>query len=213
MKEKYKKLFVQTVWLFIIGAFFGYLLETIFYFIKHGEFINKQGLWFGPFKPIYGFGLLVIMLFFKRLKNKSPITIFINGVIIGTFFEYFASFFQEYFFNTYTWTYESFNLNLNGRIYLPYCFAWGAIAFVFIKYIYPYLAKLFTKFYSPQLFILTIILFIFMLFNITLTVLITIRYAKRVKGIAASSKIMQLIDKKVPDELIKQKFPKLRVID
>ena len=212
MQEKYKKIFFHLVWLFIIGAIFGFIFETIWHFIKNGVYINKQGLWYGPLKPIYGCGVLLITLFLYKLKDKNPVWLFLGGFIIGTLFEYFASYFQEYVFGTYTWTYSGFNLNLNGRIYLPYCAAWGAISFVWIKYAWPLYLKLFNKLYSKRFVILSSIIAIFLVYDIALTTVITIRYSDRANNIEPQNSLIEYIDQKYPNDLIQEKFPKLRII-
>lgn len=212
MKEKYKKIILHIIWLFLIGAIFGFFFETVWHYIKNGVYINKQGLWYGPLKPIYGCGVLLITLFLYKLKDKNSVWLFLGGFIIGTLFEYFASYFQEVAFGTYTWTYNDFSLNLNGRIYLPYCAAWGAISFIWIKYCLPNYLKWFNKLYSKRFVILSYILGIFLTYNITLTTLITIRYSERAKKIPPENDIMELIDEHYPDEIVKKKFPKLRII-
>ena len=138
MKLKEEKIKVaELVWLFVIGCLIGYVLETTFHFFKNGEWINKQGLLYGPFKPIYGFGLIFIVLVMNRFREKKFWQKFIIGVILGSAFEYFGSLFQEYIFGTSTWNYSHFNLNVGGRIYLPYCLAWGVISVFCINILYP----------------------------------------------------------------------------
>ncbi|MEG1287907.1 MAG: putative ABC transporter permease [Bacilli bacterium] len=212
MKEKSKRIFFHLVWLFIIGCFLGFIFETIYYFIKNGIWINKQGLLYGPFKPIYGCGLVLITACLANFKKgKSPVWIFVGGVVIGTFFEYFASYFQEIVFGTYTWTYSSFNLNLNGRIYLPYCFMWGVISFIWMKYGYKLYLKCFNKLYSKKFEIVTYIVAVLMIINIILTSLVTYRFSERSVSAIASNKLEEKLDIYYPDDVVKKKFPKLRV--
>ena len=131
----------DLIWLFIIGSFIGFILETVWYYIKHGVFINKQGLLYGPFKPIYGFGLIIIILTMYKFYNKKLWQKFILGVIIGSTFEYFGSVFQEFVFGTSTWNYGSFKLSIGDRLYLPYCLCWGIIAIFSLDYFYPRFKK------------------------------------------------------------------------
>lgn len=120
--------------------------------------------------------------------------------------------FQEYAFGTYTWTYSSFNLNLNGRIYLPYCIGWGIFSYIWIQYCWPIYLKVFNKLYSKRFVILSYIIFVYLIYNIALSTLITIRYSKRARGLEATNAVAEYIDKHYPDELVKKKFPKMRVI-
>ena len=200
----------ELIWLFIIGCLIGFFIETLWYFIKHGILINKQGLLYGPFKPIYGLGFVIIVLIMSPFKDKKIWQKFILGVLIGSVFEFLSSIFQEYIFGTSTWNYASFNFNIGGRIYLPYCLIWGIIALFAIDYLYP-LFKEQIKIIPPKLFkILTIIVAIFMSINIVLTVIATVRYADRNKN--NSNTVFKVIDQIYDDNYMKNKFPKLKII-
>ena len=189
----------DLIWLFIIGSFIGFILETVWYYIKHGVFINKQGLLYGPFKPIYGFGLIIIILTMYKFYNKKLWQKFILGVIIGSTFEYFGSVFQEFVFGTSTWNYGSFKLSLGSRLYLPYCLCWGIMA-RFKKIIKKIPKKIFN--------VITICVTIFMFLNILLTVIVTIRYSNR----ANTNTVLKIIDDIYNDEYMQKKFPKLKII-
>ena len=94
------KLMYHAILLFVIGGLFGYFFETLQQLFKTGKIINRQGLWFSVFKPIYGIGLILLTILLFKLKDKNIFIIFIAGVLIGAAFEYIASLFQEYAFHT-----------------------------------------------------------------------------------------------------------------
>lgn len=210
MKKQIKKILFIALWLFIIGGLLGFIIETFWYYIKNGTWINKQGLWYTPLKPIYGCGLIIITLLLYKRINDNILNIFIYGTLIGSIYEYATSIFQEYVLNTYTWTYQSFNFNINGRIYLPYCFIWGIITLLWIKALYPLFIRFIHHITSKKYIYINYILIIFLLYDITLTTIITYRYAHRLED--TSNKILQYVDKHYPDPLIKRRFPKLRII-
>jgi uncharacterized membrane protein len=206
--NKKKEIFKEIIWLFIIGCFIGFLLETFWYYFKHGFFINKQGLLYGPFKPIYGLGVLIITFVFSKIKNKNGIIIFLLGILIGSLYEYTISMFQEYVLRTSTWNYSNFNLNINGRIYLPYCIGWGFISLIWIKFLYPKFKKLIS--YIPLF--LSIIVAIFMLCDIILSGLAVFQYSNRMNNINYHNKVLAVIDNIYDDETISKKFPKLKAV-
>lgn len=202
----------EFVWLFVIGCLIGFVLETFWHFFKNGEWINKQGLLYGPFKPIYGFGLIFIVLVMNNYHNKKFWQKFIIGVILGSAFEYFGSLFQEYIFGTSTWNYSRFNLNIEGRIYLPYCLAWGLIAVFCVDFLYPLFKKILRKVNKPFYHVATVIVAIFMTINVSLTALASIRYSDRANNEASTSVVFKVIDELYPDEYMQVKFPKMKVI-
>lgn len=206
--NKKNSLIKEIVWLFVIGCLLGYIIEVLCYFIKHGIWINKQGLLYGPFKPIYGLGVLVITFIFSKTNNKNPFLIFFLGIIIGSLYEYLLSLFQEYVLHTSTWNYSTFNYNINGRIYLPYCIGWGIITLIWIKGLYPQLKKIILK--IP--FLPTLYVGILMIINIFISGLAVYEYSNRQNNIKINNKVLNIIDKKYPDKVIEKKYPKLRVI-
>jgi len=212
MKKKEKVTFLECVWLFIIGGLLGFVIETLWYFIKNGVWINKQGLIYSPIKPIYGFGLIVIVLFMHSFKDKKIWFKFLIGILIGSLFEYFGSLFQEVVFGTSTWNYSTFNLNIEGRIYLPYCLAWGILALIVVDYVYPFIKKVLNKIPKKFYIAFTAILAIFLSIDVTLTALAQSRYASRAKNSRQSNVITRFIDKKYPDKFIEKRFPKLKIV-
>ena len=213
MESKKEKIsFSEIVWLFVIGCLVGFVLETFFHFFKNGVWINKQGLLYGPFKPIYGFGLIFIVLIMNNYRGKKFWQKFLIGVILGSAFEYFGSLFQEYVFGTSTWNYSHFNLNIGGRIYLPYCIAWGVIAVFCVDVLYPWFKKIISKVNINLFRITTGIVAIFMIVNISLTALASIRYSDRANNNTATNVVFKVIDKWYPDEYMQVKFPKMKVI-
>ncbi len=207
MKEKYE--WKETIWLFSFGCLIGYILEQSFYIIKDHEDVSKQGLLYGPFKPIYGFGALLFTLIFYLIKKRTKPRLFMAGLLIGSFFEYFSSWIIELIFHSYIWDYSSFKFNINGRIYLPYCIAWGIISLLWAFYIYPFFKKIYNKYKEKKYFnIITIILTIFMILNclITWTVLL------KETCISKNSNFYKMVDKFYPQNTVSKKFPKFRPI-
>ncbi len=140
-KSKNKKL--PRVYLyflyFLIFAVVGWLLETCFSFYTLGHF-TKRGFLFGPLCPIYGWGALILIIFFSTYK-KHNLKLFIYAAIIFSIFEYLVSFGMEAMFSLKWWDYTDEVLNLNGRISIFYSFAWGIIAILFINFVYPFFKK------------------------------------------------------------------------
>lgn len=209
---KIKLCFYHLVLLFIIGGLFGYFFETFFYLLKHGKFMNKQGLWFTIIKPIYGICLILMTLILFKLKDKSYLLIFILGILIGSSFEYIASLFQEYIFKTSTWDYKKMKGNLNGRINIYYSLIWGLFAVIWIKGIYPYYLKLFYKLYQINIFKnLLKAIFLIIIFDLIFTSLIIKRYSERKRNIDAQNKIEIFLDKHISNKEFKKKYPYLEV--
>ena len=137
-KKKLPRIYLYFLY-FLIFAFIGWLLETCFSFYALGHF-TKRGFLFGPLCPIYGFGALILIMFFSTYK-KHNLKLFIYAAIIFSIFEYLVSYAMEAMFSLKWWDYTNEFLNLNGRISIFYSFAWGIIAILFINFVYPFFKK------------------------------------------------------------------------
>ena len=137
------KTFIKLLLLFFLGGIFGGLLEIGYQIVTRGDFV-LGGFLYGPFRPIYGYGFLIIYLIGKKV-NKNPLIIFFISFIVCSIFEYSVSYFLEKIFNAKWWDYNNFYLNINGRICLMVSLFWGLLGLVFVKLILPEYDKIYEK--------------------------------------------------------------------
>lgn len=138
MGKKLPRIYLYFIY-FLLFAFIGWLLETCFSFYALGHF-TKRGFLYGPLCPIYGWGALILIMFFGRYR-KNNLKLFIYSAIVFTAFEYLVSYGMEALFSLKWWDYTEEFMNLNGRVSIFYTFAWGIIAILFINFIYPFFKK------------------------------------------------------------------------
>lgn len=112
MKNKVLNLFMDYYLIFCVYALIGWVYEVSWYLIFKHTFVNR-GVLFGPFLPIYGFGILILLLFLKRFINKrhelsnvvyNSISVFtIVTFIVTTIIEYTTPkiYHVDYFLNHY----------------------------------------------------------------------------------------------------------------
>ena len=137
-KKKLPRIYLYFIY-FLIFSFVGWLLETCFSFYSLGHF-TKRGFLFGPLCPIYGWGALMLIIFFSTYK-KHNLKLFVYAAILFTVFEYVVSYGMEALFSLKWWDYTSEFMHLNGRVSIFYSFAWGIIAILFVNFIYPFFKK------------------------------------------------------------------------
>lgn len=122
----------ELIWLFIIYAFLGWCLEVIYAQVHLGKFVNR-GFLNGPYCPIYGFGMVVILLVLENFKGNIPV-LFIGSVILTTVIEFGTGFILERIFNQKWWDYTDEPYNLKGYVCLSQSLIWG-VACVFVVYV------------------------------------------------------------------------------
>lgn len=202
-KNLYQKIssnftFSNYVIVFFISSLIGWIYETILGFFQFGTLVSKQCILIGPFIPVYGFGAILFMYVFSKIKNFK--IFFIISFILGAALEFFYSYLQEILFGTVSWEYKDYFINFQGRTSLVHAIFWGLIGFLFLNLLLPFLFNLLNKFSKKTIKLITYFIIIFMIFNFTLTILTSNRQNERHKAIKANSFLDLLLDKYYPDE-------------
>ena len=209
LQESKKKLLEELViifWIFIIGSILGYIFEMIVVLFQKGYFESRQGLIYGPFTPVYGIGGIAYYITFKLIKTRNKGKVFFVSMILGGLTEYIASYVQEKAFGTISWDYSYLLFNLNGRTSLLHCTYWGIAGILYILYIEPKVEKMRANINKINFKILTSVLSIFMVFNITISCLAAERQKERRNNIEAENKIDIFLDNYYPDEYMDKIF-------
>lgn len=125
---------------FLLFAFLGWCLETVFCIILLGDF-TKRGFLYGPICPIYGFGALILIIFISKYKDNL-LKLFVYSSLVFSVLEYVTSYVLEVMYDSFWWDYRNDFWNLNGRVSIFYSLAWGFIAIAFIKFLFPFFKKI-----------------------------------------------------------------------
>ncbi len=202
--------FVKLFFLFVVGSFLGTVLETIWAILVEGEFQIRVGMVYGPFIPVYGGGACFLTLVLYKLYKLSDTLIFIISAVVGAGFEYFCSWFQETLFGTISWDYSNTPFNLDGRTNLMYALIWGFLGLVWVRYLYPWSAKLIEKIPKRAGSIITTFLIVFMVANTFMSVTATYRWTQRTDGVEATNAFEKYLDKTFDDEKMEFLFPNMK---
>ena len=207
MKEKnVKKELTILFWVFIIGSIAGFIFEVIVVFFQKGHFELRQGLIYGPFIPVYGIGAMCYYIVLSKIKIKNKVQIFLITMILGGITEYLCSFIQEKAFGTISWDYSYLPFNINGRTSLLHCIYWGIGGVLYITYIEPLLNKMIDKTNMKAFDLITIILSIFIVFDISISWMAADRQTERKNDIEPQNHLDLFLDKNYPDEYINRIF-------
>lgn len=204
--------FADLLWLFVIGAFLGDVVETIFCRITAGVWMSRSSLVWGPFSVVWGLALVLSTVLLRNSEHKSDRSIFCFGVIMGGAYEYVCSAVGELLFGVVFWDYSGFKFNLGGRINLLYCFFWGIAAVVWLRHGYPLVAKLMAKVRHRVKPWMTILLAIFMAVNMTLSAFALARYDARTSGVEASNDFEVYLDEHFDNSRMERIYPNAKKV-
>ena len=205
-KYKIKEELTILFWIFIIGSIAGFIFEITVVFFQKGHFEIRQGLIYGPFIPVYGIGAMLYYVVLNKIKLKNKLQIFLITMLLGGLTEYLCSFMQEKLFGTISWDYSYLPFNIQGRTSLLHCIYWGIGGILYVTYIEPLIEKMREKINKNSIRIITIILAIFMIFDITISWMAAERQIERKSNVEPENKIDVFFDEYYPDEYIDKIF-------
>ena len=108
---------------FVIYSVLGWCLEVCFCTINTGQFVNR-GFLNGPVCPIYGFGMVIVLVALTPLAHSLPV-LFVGGALLTSALELAAGWILKKVFHTSWWDYSDVPFNLGGYICLKFSLAWG----------------------------------------------------------------------------------------
>ena len=203
--------FYKLFWLFLIGAFVGDLIETVFVWGASGVLMSRSSLLYGPFSVVWGLGAVLLTVVLRGLMDKSDRYIFVGGALMGGVYEYMCSVVTEKLFGKVFWDYSKIPFNLNGRINLLYCVFWGIAAVVWVKEVYPRISALIEKIPMKVGKILTWVLVVLLAVDVALSSMALGRMDQREKGIPATNAVQQFLDEQYPDEYLTQRYQNMKL--
>ena len=202
--------------LFIIYSFLGWLMEMIVTLINDKELVNR-GFLIGPYCPIYGTCSIAMILLLSKVNN--PVLLFILSILICSVGEYITSYLMERIFKARWWDYSNKKFNLNGRICLQNCLAFGILGFIVVKYINVIITKQLLMLSNTNLNILffsIIVIFISDLiisFNVICKIKdMSIKYVHLDNTKEITEKVRSILSKNILPRRLFNAFPNVRIL-
>ncbi len=127
--------------LFLTYSCLGWIMEVIATYPDTKKFVNR-GFLIGPYCPIYGYCSIAMILLLNNVK--SNILLFLLCIIVCSIGEYATSYIMEKMFHARWWDYSKHKFNLNGRICLSNCLAFGVLGFLLIKFMNPFFFEIYS---------------------------------------------------------------------
>lgn len=123
------------LWIFFVYAFLGWCTEVSYAALQTGKFVNR-GFLNGPVCPIYGFGVVIVLLCLTPLK-KNLLLLFVGSVLLTSLLEGLTGFILEKIFHQRWWDYSEEPFNLGGYICLRFSIAWGFACLFVVDMLHP----------------------------------------------------------------------------
>ena len=189
----------QAVWIFIIYAFLGWCSEVAFAAVNKGKFVNR-GFLNGPVCPIYGVGMLIVVLCLWNLRDR-PLLLFLGSALLTTALEFVTGFVLERFFHDKWWDYSDMPFNIKGYVCLKFTILWGLAASFIIGAIHRFIYMLIEKTpFALGVILLAVFSAAFIAdFIVTLTALV--KLPKKLKAMAEAERALRAVSDKIGENI------------
>lgn len=199
--------FHKLFWLFLIGAFLGDVVETIFCRLTAGVWMSRSSVVWGPFSIVWGLAFALASLLLHRYRDRSDAFLFVAGTFLGGAYEYLCSVFTERVFGVVFWDYSHIPFNLAGRVNLLYCFFWGIAAVVWVRWCYPGLSRLIERIPRRWGRPLTWLLVVFFVCDMGVSALALARQTTRAQGLPPRNGVEEYLDQHYDDQRLEKIYP------
>ena len=125
----------HLLWFFFVYAFLGWCAEVGYAATKTGKFVNR-GFLNGPWCPVYGFGVVIVLGCLEPLSGNLPL-LFLGSVALTSALEWLTGFALEKLFHQRWWDYSDEPFNLTGYICLRFSLMWGFACLFVVKLLHP----------------------------------------------------------------------------
>lgn len=168
--------------LFISYSVIGWLIESLCCSAIEKRLNLNRGFLIGPYLPIFGFGALIIIIFFSKYSNDLLALFVISSVALTTL-EYVTSYLMEKLFKARWWNYYDHKFNINGRVSLTSAIGFGLLSILLICIINPIYMNILNIVPTFILNIVSIILLIIFLTDLFISLKIILDLNKSINNI------------------------------
>lgn len=130
----------ELLWIFLGYSFLGWCVEVIYFTFRRGAFVNR-GFLHGPVCPVYGYGLVAVLLVLEPLKEKL-LLLYVGSVLITSAIEFLIGFLSQKILHERLWDYSHNACNLGGYICLKFSLVWGLGCMAVVLFLHPLILRL-----------------------------------------------------------------------
>lgn len=200
--------FAKIFIFFFIGCLIGTYYEEILWYVRFHEVVDRQGLIYGPFSPIYGVGVAIFVICLgKRNDERSLGKTLLYAALIGGGTEFATSWIADVVFGVEFWDYTGYFLNIAGRTTIPFMIGWGLGGTFLMKVVYPFVSKYLEKIPYHIAHPMYLIVLVFITADIIVTYTAFGRMALRNSGKEPLTFIGEWMDDVYDNEFMYERFP------
>ena len=199
--------FYELLWIFIIYAFIGWCTEVGYAALNTGKFVNR-GFLNGPYCPIYGCGVVIVVAVLTPLK-ENLIILFIGSFLLTSVLEFITGFLLEKVFHNKWWDYSDLPFNIKGYVSLKFSIYWGLACTFIMDIMHPIIYKFITI--IPRILgivLISVFMGVFVV-DVIITVATILKFNQRLKAMDDIAKRIHNIS----DEIGERVYENVTIVD
>lgn len=199
--------FYELLWIFIIYAFIGWCTEVGYAALNTGKFVNR-GFLNGPYCPIYGCGVVIVVAVLTPLK-ENLIILFIGSFLLTSVLEFITGFLLEKVFHNKWWDYSDLPFNIKGYVCLKFSIYWGLACTFIMDIMHPIIYKFITL--IPRILgivLISVFMGVFVV-DVIITVATILKFNQRLKAMDDIAKRIHNIS----DEIGERVYENVTIVD
>lgn len=186
---------------FVIYSIAGWIIEVIFHAVVKGVIVNR-GFLNGPVCPVYGFGMISVILIYNLIGSDNTFVVFLEGVVFTTLIELIAGFVLDKCFHARWWDYSKMPLNLNGYICVGFSIIWGLAVVFVVKLVHVFIYKITSGFIPERIgWPILIALYAVFILDATVTVLTLIGLNKKLSELDRISESIKHLSNRMTERI------------
>lgn len=190
----------------MIGNVLGVLVEGLWCLFRYGKWQTHVVALWGPFNIVYGLGIAFFYIGNTLLYQYNGIVRVAALALIGSLVEYLCGLLIRVGIRMKAWDYRAHFLNIQGLISPKMTLLWGALGFVFDRFLFAALKRMLSFVKGVIWEVACGALSVFMLIDLSCTAVCIVRWANRHRGKPPLNRISRYIDSKYPDAWMEKKF-------
>lgn len=203
--------FYDVVWIFIIYAFIGWCTEVAYAALEKGVFVNR-GFLNGPYCPIYGCGVLTVVVILTPLKGNLLI-LYLGSFFLTSILEFITGFVLERAFHNKWWDYTDKPFNIMGYVCLKFSILWGFACTFIMLILHPIIYKIIQI--IPHIFGILLLIVIMTAFAVDMIVTISsiIKFNKNLKLMDEIASKLKFISNEIGENVYENVMEALEMKD
>lgn len=151
--------------LFIAGGILGFIIEELYFLLEDGILV-KRGFLYGPFIPIYGWGILIIAFLVIRFK-KHPLLIFVLSMLFSGILEGLTGYFMLQIWGKRWWDYTGLTFSIGGFVCLKSFLQFGVGGLAVTYFLDPLVKKIICTWNRSKLYVFAYsVMFLYLIDNL-----------------------------------------------